>query len=240
MCDFIIVTGYAKTGSSTLVAIFNSSDSIFVFYEAYMCKTTGPDPRGVEFLNKFQLVNSSSIKTSSLKDCYLEINNQLQNIGFTYTVIGDKILVDSFSDMHLEELKNLQCIYMIRDIRTWLCKNIIVHDYNHPGGIASKACDYVRSYINTFSWQKCLRIKMEDLILKNKQCIEKVFTFLCMEMPSDAKKWWLKAAKYPLNSPKSSVPWWNEHDSSRLKPSKLDTIAFLRSHDFWDELLPNF
>lgn len=239
MSGLVFVSGYGKTGTSSMVGMLNTSPDCCIFYEAYLCREGGIGPRGLQLVQAFPVLERAQ-NAKSLSECYTLSAQELRRLGYSYSFIGDKILSPSLSEKHLRELRTLPLIYMIRDLRTWMCKNIVVTDYNMEGGLSAKAAAYVQAYINTFYCQNCMRLSLETFLLDNVNCMNKAFSFLGLRTPEESRRWWRSVGSYPSGSPKAAVDWWAGHDSSKLKPTKLDTTSHLRNHKFWDEILPIF
>lgn len=239
MSNLLFVSGHGKTGTSSMVGMLNSSPQCFVLYEAYLCRDGRADPRGRQFLEAFPSIETNKMG-KSLSQCYRHLWLELNKQGYNYNLIGDKILADSLSECHWREMGLLPVVYMVRDLRTWLCKNIVVSDYNTRGHIADKAVAYVKSFVQTFPWRKCLRVSLENFLLDNPTCVQRVFKFIELKVSQDCRRWWKSVGCYPAGSPKAAVKWWSGHDSSQLRPAKLDTTAHLRNHKFWDDILPIF
>jgi hypothetical protein len=239
MSELVFVSGYGKTGTSSMVGMLNTSPDCCILYEAYLCRDGGMGSRGLQLVQAFpELEHAKTAR--SLSECYTLAAHEFWRLGYSYKFVGDKILSPSLSEKHFREAKTLPLIYMIRDLRTWLCKNIVVKDYNTEGGLATKAAAYVQAYINTFHCQRCLRVSLEAFLMDNINCMQKAFAFLGLTAPEESRRWWRSVGSYPSGSPKAAVNWWAGHDSSKLKPTKLDTTSRLRNHKFWDELLPIF
>lgn len=239
MSKLIFVSGHGKTGTSSVVGMLNASPQCLILYEAYLCQQSQASPRGQEFLQAFPWLKIRKLG-SSLAGCYRNLGEALASRGSQYEWLGDKILADSLSPHHWQEMESFHVIYMVRDLRTWLCKNIVVMDYQSHRGLADKATAYVAAYLQTFRWPHCLRVSMEAFLLEHPAALERIFAFLQLPISREAQAWWKSVGSYPAGSPKAAVKWWRGHDSSKLRPSKLDTTSWLKKHGFWDEILPLF
>jgi hypothetical protein len=236
----LLITGCGKSGTSTLLGILNTHPRMFILFEAYLHRNGGPLPRGREFLSAFPRLASSLPSGGGFEETYEALGVALNRGGEDLAVIGDKILIDTLNAAHRRELCGLPSIFMVRDVRSWLCKNVVVMDYHEPGGLVRKAAAYVDAFLETFLWRQCLRISMEQLILDWESLLPSLETFISLEIRTHARRWWKKVGEAPAGSAKAAVLWWNGHDSAQLKPSRLDTTFKLKDHWLWNTILPIF
>lgn len=224
-----------------MVGMLNCSPAIFTLYEVNLLRSTPPTPRGAELIASRPELKPIFGSSALFTEVYNSLSENLANQGYKYAFLGDKILSTSLSLEEFESLGEQRMIFMIRDLRTWLCKNVVVDCYGlENGDITQAAIAYLDRFIASFAFPRCLRVRMEDLIYHNDDVIHSLEGFLEMKLASDLKNWWKKNGRYEVSDPKAAVVWWKGHDSSRLKPKKLDTNAKLKDHPFWNQILPIF
>ena len=131
-------------------------------------------------------------------------------------------------------------IFMIRDINTWLCKEQIQSCYLTNVDIVIPSIMYLKYLINSFKVKSSIRIKMEDLVVDQREVINKLAKFLNLDVNAFKKDWWEKLGNYEKNSIKNHIKWFKGHVSSHTKPAKLDTKSEYKNISFWEEYLPIF
>jgi len=238
--DLLFVIGQGKTGTSTVVGILNSHPDILLFYEAYLIRHNPILPRRIELQKTYPDLSPLLDSAPTFRDTYLRAGGYFQERGHSYRYFGEKMLSKMLSEEQMRSAGQFRVIFVVRDIRTWLCKNIVVSAFIQSEDLATMAVRYVDDLLQTFAWPKCLRIRMEDLILQNDRVLADLSAFLGLELAQTASNWWDTIGHYPDGDPKRAIDWWSHHDSSRLKPTRQDTEVTLRDHPLWHALLPVF
>jgi len=237
--QLVFVTGQGKTGTSSLVGMLNTHPEVCVLYEANLAHRPLP-PRGAQFMAAYPDFQASPRADLSFPEIYQALAEYFAEQGHTYRFVGDKILTSTINHTSAETLAEHRVIFTVRDLRTWLCKNVVISHFVKDGSIAEAAFAYIDQYLASFLLPQCLHITMEELIEHNSEVIAILSGFLQLDFREHAQGWWKKVGHWPEGDPKAAVNWWQGHDSSMLEPRKLDTDAVLRDHPFWEEALPIF
>jgi hypothetical protein len=236
----LFVSGDGKTGTSSMVGMLNSHPDIFVMYEAEPNQVGGPLRRGAEFLERYPAARPLFTSTRDWTAPYRGIAALLAELGHSYRYFGDKVLSDSMTEEQAKQMGAAPVIYLVRNLRTWLCKNIVVDYYVREVGVAECAVKYVDNLLRSFLLPRVLRISMEEMIHHNHAVLVRLGEFLQLPLLPQAKKWWNQVGEYEAGDPKGAVIWWKGHDSSMLRPRVEDTHAELRPNRFWEKILPIF
>lgn len=227
---FIVSAG--KTASSTLLGMLNCHPDIFLFYETDLYKSQ-PSKYSRRFLETYPDARYLMGYQDDIGIPYMRAKDFLSSNGYEFKIVGDKI--DGL-DYNFDKLKKYKVIFIVRDIKTWLCKDAVVDIYSTRKDIIPAAVDYTVYFLQSFLLPDVLHIRMEDIIRDNQGVINKVSDFLGMEL--NLGKWWEKIDKQ--GNPKKAQRWWEGHPSSLIEPKKLDTTIEIKPHTFWDTILPIF
>ena len=238
--ELLFVIGQGKTGTSTVVGILNSHPAILVLYEAYLNRHDPLTPRRVELQKTYPDLSASLEAASGWCETYVRAAEYFEKRGHCYRYFGEKMLSRLLSQEQMRLAGDSRVIFVARNLRTWLCKNIVVSAFIQSEDLAAKAVKYADDLLQSYLWPKCLRVRMEDLIHHNEMVLAALSEFLGLELARTASTWWDTIGEYPPGDPKRAINWWSHHDSSRLKPTREDTGATLKSHPFWDAILPVF
>jgi hypothetical protein len=157
-----------------------------------------------------------------------------------YRYFGDKIV--TLDQDVVRRFKDERSIVLLRDVRTWMCKHAIANKVGRTDlDVVPAAIDFAAFVIATSSFERSLRIRMEDLIQQNDVELKRMSQFLGMELSPALDKWWERIGSWEADDPKSVMYWFDDsHGSSHVKPAKLDTTVELKPHAFWDAYLPLF
>jgi hypothetical protein len=239
--NLLFVSGDAKTSTSTVVGMLNCSPDICLLYEVNFLQGEPRTPRGADLVAAFPESSALFSHQGDLGETYARAAQFFASRGHRFTYFGDKILSSVLTDSQFHMLAPHKLIFLVRDLRTWLCKNIVVDCYGlEKGQIQGTAIHCIDRFIESFLMPRCLRLRMEDVIHHNGKIIGNLENFLQLDLKKSLKKWWSKVGHYPSGDPRGLVPWWIGHDSSRLRPLRTDTVARLNAHPFWDRILPIF
>ena len=235
----LFVIGLMSTGTSSLVGLLNSHKNIFVMYEVDL-KNNFISKYGKQILRALPNSRSFFNEFKSEDFLYEKFYDVLNNSKFNDAInfFGDKLLKSDFRVAN--NIKNSNTIFMVRDIKTWLCKKSVRDSYMTNLDIVSPSINYLIYLIYSFEVKQSIRIKMEDFILKQEKIIEKIAGFLKVDKKSFDKKWWSKLGKYNNNSIKNHIIWYKRHLSAHTRPSRLDVQVKLSEHKFWKDYLPIF
>jgi len=234
----LFIQGVQKTGTSTLVGMINAHPEIFIMYETRMDKSI-ISKYGNQFLEKYPNTRSFFKNSKDTSIPYLELSNYFkENNNLDYSYIGDKIISINADETQL--ISPHKVIYTTRDVRTWLCKEAIINYYRTDLDIVTPAIDFLKYIIIGYTSKDSIHIRMEDLITNNDQVISELSSFLDLDLNKHSNEWWKKIGDYSNNDPKKFIHWSDGHPSSKVKPSKLDTVSNLNNNNFWDEYLPLF
>jgi len=235
----LFVIGLMSTGTSSLVGLLNSHKNIFVMYEVDL-KNNFISKYGKQILRVLPNSRSFFNEFESENFLYEKFYDVLKNSKFNdeLNFFGDKLLKSDFRVAN--DIQNSKTIFMVRDIKTWLCKKSVIDNYMTNLDIVSPSINYLLYLIYTFEVKQGMRIKMEDFILKQEIILEKIAEFLKVDKKSFDKKWWSKLGKYKTNSIKNHITWYKRHLSAHTKPERLDLQVKLAAHKFWKDYLPIF
>lgn len=230
--SILFIIGAGKTASSTLLGMLNCHPDIFLFYETDLYKNI-PSKYSRRFLETYPDARYLMGHQDDVGVPYEQAREFLRRKGYDFKIIGDATHELDFS---LDKLKKYRVIYIIRDIKTWLRKDGVVITYTSRKDIVPAARDYTISFLQSFLLPDILHIRMEDIIQDNQGVIDKMSGFLGIEL--NLGKWWEKIDKQ--GNPKKAQRWWEGHPSSLTEPKKVDVNIEIKSHTFWDTMLPIF
>jgi hypothetical protein len=231
----LFVLGRQKTASSSMVALLNAHPDIFILYEAKLFLST-PTRRVPQFVKKWPDSRSLFVENINPLQSYQAFAEWLISKGFFYTYFGDKIPDISREMMH--QLNDSKVIYTIRDVRSWLIKEQIREMYVVDEDIVPVATDYCKHFCSSFLLPSVLHVKFDDFINQNTQLINDTCRFLDVTPTNTMQQWWNAFDHY--DEMKRTLRWWNGHASSQRKPFSDDTTYTLKTHPFWDKILPIF
>lgn len=232
----LFVIGLQKTGTSSLVGLLNSHPSIFVMYEVAL-KNSLISKYGKEIIYHIPETRRCFNEFENEENLYLNFFDILEKLNYKDKIkyFGDKLLRNEF--IIGNKMSSCFTIFMVRDIKTWLCKPQIIQQYMTNVDILTPSITYLKYLIESFKVERSLRLKMEDLVIDQDKVIKKISNFLELDSDSFDKKWWYRLGKYEENSIKSKITWYSKHLSSHTKPSELDTTAKISDHKFWKDYL---
>ncbi|MCP3924036.1 MAG: hypothetical protein GY714_15770 [Desulfobacterales bacterium] len=230
--SILFIIGATKTASSTLLGMLNCHPDIFLFYETDLYKRI-PSKYSKRFLEKYPDARYFMGHQDDIGKPYKQAKDFFRKKGHEFKIIGDGT---HELDSNLDKLKNYKAIFLIRDIQSWLYKDAVVIGYSSINDIIPAAVDYSVSFLQSFLLPDVLHISMEELILDNQNVINKVSDFIGLEL--NLGKWWEKIDKQ--GEPKNAQRWWEVHPSSLQKPKQLDIEIEIKTHKFWDTILPIF
>ncbi|MCB0630489.1 MAG: sulfotransferase [Saprospiraceae bacterium] len=235
----LFVHGVQKTGTSTLVGMLNSHPQVFLLYETRMDKSV-ISKYGNQILAQLPEARKFFRNSLNIGEPYLNFASLLaeHNPKAHYRYIGDKII--SLDPQETQRTIPHKVIYVLRDVRTWLCKEQIVRYYRTDLDVVPPAIDYLRYVIGSFQSPNALHIRLEDVILHNTDVFSQLSDFLGLDFSGYSDQYWKGVGQYEENDPKSYVRWFAGHPSSKVKPTGLDTQVEPLSHPFWQEYLPLF
>lgn len=241
MKNILMVLGAQKTGTSTLVGLLNCHPDIFVSHEWFVNKRMTKYAH--RFFRKYSIIERERFKKRKpLKSSFRKFNNRLEAHEFYYSYIGDKwpmLFSENTTNQYIKELQECYSIFMIRDLRTWLCHNIIQHLYKSIDDVVVPSIKYVNYFIKSFELKNCLRIRLDDLH-KSDEVVQSVYDFLEMENDGYMQDWWDKIDE-PLDDVKAMHPWWERHTSSLHPFIRPDiSVEINKEHVFWQRILPIF
>jgi len=230
--DVLFIIGATKTASSTLLGMLNCHPGIFLFYETDLYLSQ-PSKYSLRFLETYPDARYFMGYFEDIGEPYRLAKQYFKNKGFDYQIVGDKI---HGLDNNFARLKNYPVIFIIRDLRTWLCKEAVVTAYANKKNLIPAAVDYAAYYLESFLLPRALRLRMEDIMKDNAGVIKKLENFLGLEL--NLGKWWEKIDQQGM--PKDAQRWWEGHASSLVEPKQLDVNSELKPQAFWDAILPIF
>ncbi len=234
----LFVHGLQKTMTSTMVGFLNSYPDVFVLYETGM--GTLPVSKYGEALLKFdpdirRLFHSHEDIGAPYRQLGALLHAKRPESKYKY--VGDKFI--SFDPALSQPSSEHKTIYMIRDVRTWLCKEQTVSYYRTDIDIVAPAVSLLKYLIKASAYSNSIIVRMEDFLKDNANEVARIENFLGICSNSD-QPWWQTIGKYPDDDPKSSQQWSWGHFSSTVKPGSLDTKVTAKPHAFWDDYIPVF
>lgn len=243
MTEILLIIGAQKTGTSSMVGLLNCHPEIFVAPEWFANKRT--TKYGLRFFQKYKIPDRERFKKRKpIRKNFIRFNNKLQTAGFDYSYVGDKWPSCDLGSLRrtkrrMEEINECHSIFMVRDIRTWLCHGIVNHLYHVDENVIPAAVKYVEFLIRSFKLDKCLRVRMEDY-RNPEEVVSSVSEFLGLKDDGYMQDWWAKADK-PLDELKAMHPWWERHVTALRPLEKADIeVEIDKSHHFWKKILPIF
>ena len=230
--SILFIVGATKTAGSALLGMLNCHPDIFLFYETDLYKSA-PSKYSRRFLETYPDARYLMRHQDDIGIPYEQARNFLSGKGHEFKIVGDKI--DGL-DYNVDKLKKYKVIFIVRDIKTWLCKEAVVNSYTNKKDTIPAAIDYTAHFLQSFLLPDALRISMEDIIRDNQVIINKVSNFLGLEI--NLEKWWEKIDKQGY--PKNAQRWWEGRANALIEPKELDVTVEIKPHAFWDIILPIF
>lgn len=219
--------------------MLNCHPEVFIAYE-WKLDRSRITPHGKKFLDKSPEARYLFRDSGNVAELYAQLGEFLRERGHSYRVIGDKYprLKSSF----VRDSTNFKVICLVRDIRTWICKDQVVRAYYTERDLVPAAIDYTTQFLETFLLSNILHLRMEDVVNRNSKVIRRVEPFLGLELLPHLDRWWEKIRNLNETDEMYFDKWWasEAHRSSAVEPTSVDTEATLSDHPFWDSLLPIF
>ena len=193
---------------------------------------------GKRFLAQYPDARFLFRSSEDLQVLYSQLREFLRGKGYPYKYVGDK-LPGLNANFHVS-LNAFNVIFSVRDIRTWLGKDLVVRKYVMKQDVIPAAIDYSICFLKSFKLPQVFHVRMEDLISQNEILLKEMGEFLSLDFSQHIQNWWKKIPMTDKNNPKASDPWWETHDSSLRQPQENDTVTQISPHPFWEQLLPVF
>ena len=235
--EIIFIIGAHKTATSTLVGMLNCHPEIFLLYENELYQPH-ISRHAKRFLAQYPDARFLFRSSEDLQTLYSQLQEFLKSKGYPYKYVGDK-LPGLNANFHVT-LNAFKVIFSVRDIRTWLGKDLVVRKYGMKQDVIPAAIDYSICFLKSFKLSQVFHVRMEDLISQNEMLLKELGKFLSLDLNHDIQNWWKKIPITDKNNPKASDPWWETHDSSLRQPKENDTVTQMSPHPFWEEILPVF
>lgn len=235
--DTIFIIGAHKTATSTLVGMLNCHPEIFLLYENELYQPH-ISRHGKRFLSQYPDARFLFRSFEDLQALYSQLREFLRGKGYSYKYVGDK-LPGLNADFHVS-LNAFKVIFSVRDIRTWLGKDLVIRKYGMKQDVIPAAIDYAICFLENFKLSHVFHVRMENLISQNEVLLKEMGEFLSLDFNQHIQNWWKKIPITDKNNPKASDPWWETHDSSLRQPQENDTVTQISPHPFWEQLLPVF
>lgn len=233
----ILITGVAKTGTSTMTGMLNCHPKIFILYETLLYKK--PD---YKYANRFIERYSDAVglfdEDKNIKELYNKLRSFLCKKGYCFDFVGDK--KPSMNKNIFNFFKDFKIIFMVRDVTTWAKKEHIINKYSLKTDCSKTIVDYIVFFLYSFFKSNVLHIRMEDIIYNRQRVMDSLEVFLDIEMNNYLDRFWKKIKRFDKNNPKSIQKWEKGHKSSTHRPKREDVVVSLKSHSFWDVVLPIF
>jgi len=251
--DTLFVVGVPKTGTSTMVGILNCHPDIFIMHEWLIDNFFGKNKRYLfEFCPKIKedFGDIRRIESDNVFELYQSLYKYFYEQGFKYRYFGDKwvsvdTLAPKYTSWRLNYLRDSKVIFMVRDIREWLCHNKIRKIYyNTENNIVSPALEYTKYFINSFKLNDKINIRLKDIIFDRQSVFVKLSEFLGIkDIDLICDRWWEKVhfpERDEKDYPKFVHKWWEAHGSALAVPKHTHVSVVLKDHYFWDDVLPIF
>jgi len=163
----LFVLELIKTGTSSMVGLLNSHQNIFIMYEVNP-RSTHISKYGKQLLNVLPEARVEFNNYLNFEESYNGIFKAIKRSKFSDELkyFGDKLVLNEFLGFE-KEFSDSNIIFMIRDIKTWLCKKQVIESYMTDIDIVSRSINYLKFLINTFKFTNSIKIKMEDFILNH-------------------------------------------------------------------------
>jgi hypothetical protein len=237
--ELLFVQGVKKTGTSTIVGILNCHPEIFVLYET-MLNNSMISKYGNQILSRYPEARQFFRSNKDFGVSYLEFLSFLEkkNPSYRYRYFGDKII--SIDPDKIRTNCKFKIIFALRDIRTWLIKEQIQGDYRTDLDLVPATLDYLYYCIGSIRRPNSIRVRLENLVKHNQDEVNRIARFLNVDLSAYTDHWWKKIDVFQEEDPKSSIRWYDGHQSSRIKPAEMDSSVLLKPNPFWDTILNLF
>jgi len=217
--------------------MLNCHQEIFLLYETELYQPH-ISRHGKRFLAQYPDARFLFRSSEDLQTLYSQLQEFLKRKGYPYKYVGDK-LPGLNANFHVS-LNAFKVIFSVRDIRTWLGKDLVVRKYGMRQDVIPAAIDYSICFLKSFKLSQVFHVRMEDLISQNEMLFKELGKFLSLDLNHDIQNWWKKIPITDKNNPNASDPWWETHDSSLRQPKENDTVTQISPHPFWEKILPVF
>lgn len=236
---FLFITGAQKTATSRIALILNCYQNIFIAYEWNLTNGVVSN-HGKKFLKHYPEARYLFRAYESLVSLYSQLDKFLQEKGYKFSIIGDKL--PSISSERLDNLSDFKVIYTVRNIRSWLCKDDIQKYYLTDYDSVPTAVDYGIQFLRSFLLKNVLHLRMEDILKNNENTIDKIGAFIDVDFASQGYNWWENINNLNDHKLFKFDKWWQEkgHGTAALEFGNFDTVVELKPHSFWDHILPIF
>lgn len=244
--EYLFIAGTHKTGTSTILGVLNSHPEVLIMYEylnnypkvsnsdhIYNKALSGKLNGHINSLKK----KGDSNPITKILDDTLEIVSK--NREHPYRFFGSKF---AGLNKNLDLIRRHNCIYSIRDLKTWLAKPSINSLYSarrNKRMFTSTAADYTMNFIRTFGYDNCLRISMEEFVLDTHSAVSKIDARFGLDVLNYYSDWASKIKQ--LDDPNKLIwPDWNKHSSSFSTSGILDTIVQTSKNPVFDDICEIF
>jgi hypothetical protein len=235
----LFILGAGKTATTSLCGLLNSHPDVFVMCEVLMNRTD-ISRYGTKLLGAEPELLPCFFRSpgADAMDNYRRARKILCDKGHARRFFGDKVVgIDSgYADAYLD----VQVIYSVRPVQEWIAKDSIRTWYPLEMDIVPFAVQYAKHFIESFLLPKVHHVRIEEYLKDNAGVVRDIWSFLGLEPPAGAERWWETIGRYPPGDPKQALNWWRGHASSAVAPQENDTSVELLHNAFWDELLPVF
>lgn len=235
MAETVFIHGLQKTSTSPMVGMLNSHPDICILYETNLYETR-ISKYGKQLLKGLPTARRYFFSTDDTGKPYQLLKAHIsKETGEEFRYFGDKLL--SF-DARLSQPEKNKVIYMMRDVRSWLVKELIRDLYRTDIDCVIPAIEYLKYIIHAKTNKHALCIRLEDLISDHSGVVEKISAFLDVKI--DPEKWLEQSADQSRRGVKSFQKWQGAHPTSTVPFKKQDITVQLEKHPFWDAYLPLF
>lgn len=235
--EALFIQGPRKTATSTITGILNCHPEIFVLFENYFNQLT-VTKYGNQTLERYPEARKFFKPTKDFGQPVIGFFNFLKEKDpeRSYKYIGTKI--NDLDPSVTQKVNRYKIIFTIRDISTWLVKESVIKYYRTDLDAIHPAIEYMKYIINTCRYEHAYRLRMNDLILKNRETLRNIENYLDIDLFPSVNNWWDKIGEWHNDDPKSMFRLKHVHHSSRVEPNKLDTTVNINSHPMWDIVIP--
>lgn len=235
----LFITGPKKTATSKLALMLNCHQDIFISYE-WNIANNAISKHAKKFLAQYPEARFLFREDESLVVLYSELEKFFQKRGFKFSIIGDKL--PGIKKRLLNKFSPYKVIFTIRDLESWLCKDVVQKTYLTNYDVVPTAIDYCSLFLNSFRTKDILRLRMADIIQDDRRTLDKIGTFFDMELANMGFNWRNQLNQLENHSLYAFDKWWEgpSHGTAALKSSNFDTFTEIRPHPFWDTILTIF
>lgn len=235
MTKTVFIHGLQKTSTSPMVALLNSHPDVCVLYETNLFETR-VSKYGNHLLAGIPSARKFFFNTDTTAKPYQLLARHIQKeVGEKFAYFGDKLL--SF-DARLSQPEKNKVIYMMRDVRSWLVKDLIRDLYRTDIDCVSPSIEYLKYIMHAKTCQSAMCVRLEDLIENQDRVVKDISAFLNVNLNQES--WITDAAKEAKSGVKSFQKWQKAHPTSSVPFRKHDVKIELKEHAFWEAYLPLF